>query len=161
MIEQRGLFILGDEKRLRWAIGNLIDNAIKYTLPGGSLTLEIKPEANGSAQLRIRDNGVGIQDDDRAHVFTRFYRGSPKTADGQIIRVPGMGQGLYITRQIIEAHGGKIRLKSSVGVGTAIYLALPLTAPVSMSLPIFEADMEGETVQLPESMLTDPGDRKK
>lgn len=161
MIEQRGLFILGDEKRLRWAIGNLIDNAIKYTLPGGSLTLEIKPEANGSAQLRIRDNGVGIQDDDRAHVFTRFYRGSPKTADGQIIRVPGMGQGLYITRQIIEAHGGKIRLKSSVGVGTAIYLALPLTAPVSMSLPIFEADMEGETVQLPESMLTDPGNRKK
>lgn len=155
MIEQRGLFVLGDEKRLRWAIGNLIDNAIKYTLPGGALTLEIKPEADGMAQLRIRDNGVGIHAKERSQVFTRFYRGTPVTSDGQVIRVPGMGQGLYIAQQIIEAHGGKIRLKSSVGVGTAIYLSLPLTAPVSMSLPLFEQDMDGETVQLPESMMVD------
>lgn len=152
MIEKRGLFVLGDEKRLRWAIGNIIDNAIKYTLPGGALTLEIKPDSDGMANLRIRDNGVGILKEERNYIFTRFYRGTPTSLDGQIIRVPGMGQGLFIARQIIEAHGGTIKLKSTQGVGTAVYLSLPLTS--GYEITYLEADMEGETVRLPESLLT-------
>lgn len=152
MIERRGLYVLGDEKRLRWAIGNVIDNAIKYTLPGGALTLEIRAEADGLANLRVRDNGVGIGSDERTQVFTRFYRGNPTTPDGQLIRVPGMGQGLYIARTIFESHGGCIYLKSTQGVGTAVYMSVPLTAPVRMELPHFDADMDGETVRLPEDV---------
>lgn len=153
MIEQTGLYILGDEKRLRWAIGNVIDNAIKYTLPGGALTLEIQEEEDGKAYLRVRDSGVGIARDERQYVFTRFYRGQPTAPDGTVIRVPGMGQGLHIARRIIESHGGTIQLKSSQGVGTAVYIALPLTAPVTIKLPHLEGDMDGETIQLPENMM--------
>jgi signal transduction histidine kinase len=153
IIERKGLFILGDERRLRWAIGNVIDNSIKYTLPGGALTLEIKDEEDGMAVLRVRDNGVGISRQDRLNLFTRYYRGVPVQPDGQPLRVPGMGQGLHISRQIFQAHGGSIQVKSSVGVGTAVYLRLPLTAPVGMTLPQFEADMDGETVRLPEDIL--------
>lgn len=155
IIERKGLHVLGDEKRLRWALGNIVDNAIKYTIPGGALTLEIQGETDGMANLRVRDNGVGIQKEDRQYVFTRFFRGTPATSDGTVIRVPGMGQGLHIARQIFESHGGMIRIKSTPGVGTAVYMSLPLTSPMSMELPQFEGDMEGETVQLPEGMLVD------
>jgi signal transduction histidine kinase len=147
-IEKPGLYVLGDERRLRWAIGNIVDNAIKYTPSGGALSLEIKDEEDGMARLRIRDNGVGIQPDELAHVFTRFYRGTPTTADGDVIHVPGTGQGLSVARQIIEAHGGRIHLKSAQGVGTAVYFTLPLTSPVSIELPYLNTDMEGETVRL-------------
>ncbi len=153
IIEQTGLFILGDEKRLRWAIGNIIDNAIKYNQPGGALTLEIKAEAEGMGHLRVRDNGVGIAREERQFIFTRFYRGTPVARSGVEIRVPGMGQGLHIARRIFEAHGGSIRIKSSQEVGTAVYMSLPLTAAEGMALPIMQFDMDGETVQLPENLL--------
>jgi signal transduction histidine kinase len=148
MIQARGLYVLGDDRRLRWAIGNLVDNAIKYTQPGGSVTLEIRGEANGAAQLRIRDNGVGIARHDQPMLFTRFWRGTPRTSEGRAIRVPGMGQGLYIARQIIEAHGGKIEVRSKPKVGTAVYFSLPTTASEGFQLPFFDSEMEGETTKL-------------
>jgi PAS domain S-box-containing protein len=148
-IEKQGLFVLGDERRLRWGIGNLIDNAIKYTLPGGALSLEIKGDEDGMARLRIRDNGVGIKPAELPEVFTRFYRGTPTMTNGHVIRVPGTGQGLAVARQIIESHGGMIHIKSTPGVGTAVYFTLPLTAPITVELPrLDETDMEGETVRL-------------
>ena len=153
MIEKRGLFVLGDEKRLRWAIGNIVDNAIKYTPAGGALTLEIKPDVDGMANFRVRDNGVGILKDERNYIFTRFYRGTPTSLEGEVIRVPGMGQGLFIAKQIVEAHAGKIKLKSTQGVGTAVYISLPLTS--GYELPYMETDMEGETVRLPESLMAE------
>jgi signal transduction histidine kinase len=148
VIEKKGLYILGDERRLRWAIGNILDNAIKYTLPGGKLTLEIKGEGEGRAHLRVRDNGVGIAAEELQHVFTRFYRGVPAAENGRVVFMPGMGQGLSIAKQIIEAHGGMIQIKSKPGVGTAVYFTLPLTSPVTMELPHLQMDMEGETVRL-------------
>ncbi len=155
LIEKRGLFVLGDERRLRWAVGNLVDNAIKYTLPGGKLTLEINGEAEGRALMRIRDNGVGISREELPHITTRFYRGTPLTADGDILRVPGTGQGLYVAKQVIEAHGGLLQVKSTVGVGTAVYFALPVTASVSYELPVLprEFDLEGETVRIQRNNL--------
>ncbi|MFW5708592.1 MAG: ATP-binding protein [Chloroflexota bacterium] len=156
LIEQRGLFILGDESRLRWALGNVLDNAVKYTPGGGAMTLEIKPEQDGNTVLRVRDNGTGILRDERNYVFTRFFRGTPTQTDGTVIHVPGQGQGLFVARQIIEAHGGNIRLKSTPGVGTAVYILLPLTEPQAVRLPAVEtADMEGETVQLPVTLMSD------
>jgi two-component system, OmpR family, sensor histidine kinase ResE len=150
IIEQKGLFVLGDEKRLRWAIGNILDNAIKYTPAGGALTLEIKGEEHpGMAFMRVRDNGVGVSQDDLPHLFTRFYRGTPTAADGTVIRVPGMGQGLSTAKTIFEAHGGSIKVKSSQGIGTAVYFALPITYAEMMQLPTMQSDYEGETMAMP------------
>jgi signal transduction histidine kinase len=64
------------------------------------------------------------------------------------LRVPGMGQGLNVARQIFEAHGGRIHIKSTQGVGTAVYMALPLTSAVTIELPYIDEDMDGETVLL-------------
>jgi signal transduction histidine kinase len=125
-IDRPGLQIVGDERRLRWALGNIIDNAIKYTPPGGKVSLEIKDEEDGFARLRVRDNGVGIAADELPNVFTRFYRGNPVSVTGRALRVPGTGQGLTIARQIIESHNGRIYLRSSPGVGTAVYFTLPM-----------------------------------
>lgn len=149
IIQTRGLYVLGDDRRLRWAIGNLIDNAIKYTQPGGSVTLEIRGEEDGAAQLRIRDNGVGIPKHEQSMLFTRFWRGTPRTPEGRVVRVPGMGQGLYIARQIIEAHGGKIEVRSKPAIGTAVYFSLPTTAAEGFQLPYFDSEMmDGETTRL-------------
>jgi two-component system, OmpR family, sensor histidine kinase VicK len=152
-IGKQGLLVLGDESRLRLAIGNILDNAIKYTPSGGTVTLEIKDEIEGAVHLRVRDNGVGINGEDMANLFVPFYRGTPTANDGTLIRVPGMGQGLPLAKQIIEAHGGIIRVKTRLGVGTAVYLALPLTAGVGFKLPINEpAMMEGDTVLIPDNV---------
>jgi len=151
MLEARGLFVLGDEQRLRYALGNLVDNALKYTESGGKLSIEVRGKDQNMLQLRIRDNGVGVRDEDLPHIFVRYYRGHPITPTGEIIHVPGMGQGLTDTQQIIQAHGGKIRIKSKVGIGTAAYIALPITASESYQLPIIEDDlMEGETMLIPD-----------
>lgn len=154
---QKGVFVLGDEKRLRWALGNLIDNAIKFTPPGGACTLEFKEEQNGQAVLRVRDNGIGIAKEERDLVFMRFYRGSSQTPEGRLLAVPGMGQGLYVAKLIVEAHGGRIWLKSTEGVGTAVYVSLPMTAPVGLEMPdaLASVDFEGDTVRLPEAFFVE------
>ena len=149
IIEKSGLYVLGQERRLRWAIGNVIDNAIKYTPPGGDLTLEIQDStANERAHLRVRDNGVGIARDELDHVFDRFFRGKPVTKDGRELRVPGSGQGLSSAKQIFESHGGSLSIKTKQWTGTAVYFTLPLTAEVSLELPQLPQDLEGETVQI-------------
>jgi signal transduction histidine kinase len=147
-VQRKGLMIRGDESRLRLALGNLVDNAIKYTPAGGTITLEIEREAEGSLHLRVRDNGVGIHEQDLKHLFTPFYRGTPTDETGQVLRVPGLGQGLTVARRIIEAHGGKIKVKSRAGAGTAVYLSLPLAVDVPALLPGEPFLHEGDTVVL-------------
>lgn len=148
IVNKPGLFVLGQEQRLRRAIGNLIDNAIKYTPPGGGVSLEVRGEdSSEQAHIWVRDNGVGIAPAEQAHVFAHFYRGRPVTSDGRQIRVPGTGQGLALARQIIEAHGGTLTLKSKQWVGTGAYVTLPLTASVSLELPLLH-DLDGETVRM-------------
>lgn len=149
VIEKNGLYVLGNERRLRWALGNLIDNAIKYTPPGGDVTLEIRKETGeDEAHLRIRDNGVGIAPKEMAHVFERFYRGEPVTREGRVIRAPGTGQGLSTARQIIETHGGTLALKSKQWMGTAAFITLPLTSSVSMSLPEKVNAQDGDGIRV-------------
>ena len=146
-IDRPGLQVVGDERRLRWALGNIIDNAIKYTPPGGKISLEIKDEEDGYARLRVRDNGVGIAADELPNVFTRFYRGNPVSVTGRALRVPGTGQGLTIARQIIELHNGRIYLRSSPGVGTAVYFTLPMAVYERGNLEYLD-EAEAETVQV-------------
>jgi two-component system, OmpR family, phosphate regulon sensor histidine kinase PhoR len=154
-IQRPGLHILGDERRLRWAVGNILDNAIKYTPPGGTVTLEINGESKGQAMMRVRDSGVGIADQDLPHVTTRFYRGNPTTQTGEIIRTPGMGQGLHTAEQIFSVHGGFLRVRSQVGAGTAVYFSVPVTSTQTLDLPRIVEDFEGETVKLPEGQMRD------
>lgn len=162
IVEKRGVFILGDESRLRWAIGNIVDNSIKYTPAGGVLTLEIREELDGMLHMRVRDNGVGISEQDLENIFVPFYRGTPIDRNGQVIRVPGMGQGLTLARQVIQAHGGAMKVKTRLSVGTAVYFALPVTSGDSYVLPLLdELGMEGETMLIPEDVEIDNLWRKK
>lgn len=125
-IKARGLKVKGDVQRLSWALGGVLDNALKYTPAGGTIVIQAREPDNGRVTIRVRDSGVGIKREELPHVFTRFYRGTPTNDDGRPLRVPGMGQGLALTRQIVEAHGGTVSVKSKPGSGTAVYVALPL-----------------------------------
>lgn len=113
----------GDPDRLKQLLLILLDNAIKYTPPEGRVALALRRNAT-SAEVTVRDTGVGIAPQDLAHVFDRFYRADPARA-----RDPGgTGLGLPIARWIAEEHGGRIELSSTPGEGTVVCLRLPIAA---------------------------------
>lgn len=151
LIAVKGLVTLGDEKRLRWAFGNLLDNAIRYTPPHGALTIEISETHEGSAILRVRDNGVGIAPHELKRVGEQFFRGSPITPDGKQLSQHGMGQGIFSAREIILAHGGTLQVRSKQFVGTAVYVRLPLTSTAHD--PRLLAMFEGETLPMGADVL--------
>ncbi len=113
--------VIGDGGRLRQAIANLIDNAVKYTAAPGRVTVSLGCD-NGWAAIEIRDTGVGITAEDLPHVCKRFYR-----ADRARTTLPssGAGLGLAICRSILMAHGGRITLHSTPGEGTCVRVELP------------------------------------
>ncbi|NJL95899.1 MAG: GAF domain-containing protein [Anaerolineae bacterium] len=114
--------VMGEEDRLRQVITNLVSNAIKYTLPGGSVWVEGRVEA-GYARLQVRDTGVGIAAEDQDRVWDRFERvANIKTAD-----VEGSGLGLPIVKMLVEAHGGAVGLESAPDQGSNFWFTLPLT----------------------------------
>jgi PAS domain S-box-containing protein len=108
-----------DGERLRQVIINLLSNAVKFSDPGGVVTVRAE-KRNGDLLLQVADQGIGIPEKDRKHLFERFYR-----ADGEVVR-GGTGLGLYISRQIIEAHGGRIWAESEPGRGSTFSFTLPL-----------------------------------
>jgi two-component system, OmpR family, heavy metal sensor histidine kinase CusS len=113
----------GNETQLRHVIYNLLDNAIKFTPSGGTVTAEVRPGTGGGpCSLCVRDNGIGIPEEDLPHLFERFYRGdkSRSRCDG----AGGYGLGLSICQAIVSAHGGEIRVESKLGQGTAVTVLL-------------------------------------
>ena len=113
--------VMGDEDRLKQLLLILLDNAIKYTSAAGDIRMRLQQDGSG-AELRIRDDGVGIPSGDLPHVFERFYRADPaRTRDPG-----GTGLGLPIARWIVEQHGGEIRLESEPGRGTEVIVRLPV-----------------------------------
>jgi two-component system sensor histidine kinase BaeS len=120
--------IRGDERRLAWAIGHLLDNAIHYTQPGGLITVRVGQRKREHLITDVIDTGVGISERDMAHVFERFYRGEARTREGKTIDPRGLGQGLYIARAVAEAHGGYLIASSTPGYGSKFTLGLPLRA---------------------------------
>jgi len=109
-----------DPRRLRWAVINLVRNAWQYTPTGGSVTLRLS-EHDGQVVLDVVDTGIGISPEDQKHLFSRFYRVTNVTADD----VRGLGLGLYVTRAIVEAHGGSIQIVSKKGFGSTFSVILP------------------------------------
>ncbi len=110
--------VWGDPVRLGQAVDNLISNAITFTQPGGRVAvgLGVQPDADGGDRVAISvsDTGIGIPADEMDQLFSRFFRASTATQ----FAVPGVGLGLTITRAIAAAHGGHIRVASTVGEGT-------------------------------------------
>lgn len=102
------------------AICNLFDNAIKYSSNPLKLKILTKNDENGIV-LKISDNGIGISSSDQKMIFEKFYR----VPHGNIHRVKGLGLGLFLVKQIIQAHKGKIELKSSFGNGSTFIIYLP------------------------------------
>lgn len=121
------LTVRGDRDRLRQLLLNLVDNAAKYNLPGGHITLALRP-VSGMAELSIANTGPGISPEVLPRVMDRFVRG----VDGQNRGIEGAGLGLAICRWIVQAHGGTIRVTSEPGVSTTVTVRLPL-APVTQS----------------------------
>jgi len=108
-----------DEFRLEQVVVNLLTNALRY---GGGKPVQVElTQLPGAAAIRVTDQGVGIAPEDRARVFEQFVR------VGDRLRAPGLGLGLYITKQLVEAHGGTISVESALGEGSTFTVALPMT----------------------------------
>lgn len=120
--EVNGIVVDGDGGRLRQVLGNLLDNAIKYTPAPGRVTMSVG-QKNGAAIIRVADTGIGIPESDLPKVFDRFYRADPARSASS---VPGAGLGLSICRSIIEAHSGTIQIESVPSSGTTVSVYLPL-----------------------------------
>lgn len=109
---------LGDESLLETVWDNLFTNALKYNKPNGSIQIELE-EFNDYVTIVFRDTGIGIKEDELPHVFERFYRADTSRSK------EGTGLGLTIVKQIVELHGGSIRVSSELGEGTQIFITLP------------------------------------
>ncbi|GMX58860.1 MAG: hypothetical protein MCSN_5140 [Candidatus Microsyncoccus archaeolyticus] len=113
--------VIIDEEKMSLAIYNLLDNALKYTVPEkGEIIISLE-EKDDSIIFKIKDNGVGIPKDQHQRIFSKFFRGD------NVIRMEteGSGLGLYTTKNIIESHKGKIWFDSDEGKGTIFYFSLP------------------------------------
>ena len=127
--------IVGDNRRLRWALGHLLENAINYTLEGGAIYFRVgEVTAQGRVLIRVEDSGVGISEVDLPHIFNRFYRGEARTPAGKTIDPRGLGQGLFIARAVAEAHNGFLAVESKPAVGSIFTLALPLRGSKSIAI---------------------------
>ncbi len=114
--------LAGDATALRQVVNNLLDNAVKFTPLGGSITVDLTAEAHGCV-LRVTDTGVGIAESDLPHVFEPFYRSEKLQSSERSHR--GTGLGLSICRAIVEAHDGSIQAESTPGRGAKFTVRLP------------------------------------
>jgi signal transduction histidine kinase len=116
-VPQDPIELRSDPAQLRRAIGNLIDNAIKFTPEGGAVTIELRKTA-GTIELCVQDTGIGIPEDDLPQLFSRFHRGRNATT------YPGNGLGLAIVKAIVEAHGGQVSA-ANTSPGARFCITLP------------------------------------
>lgn len=115
--------IQADREKVAVALHNLIANALKYTLAGGSVTVRVEADEK-QVTVSIADTGIGISDDDCLRIFDRFYRAK----DGRVDTITGTGLGLTIAREVARLHGGDIVVESQLNRGSTFTLALPLMA---------------------------------
>jgi PAS domain S-box-containing protein len=115
--------IHGDAAKLEQAIGHIVDNAVKFTAPGGAITVTLYQNRR-FIKGSIRDTGMGIPLDEQWTIFDRFYR----VSQGSSSIEKGTGLGLYIAKNVIEMHGGRIRVSSEVGKGSEFSFTLPMKA---------------------------------
>ena len=113
-------WIRGDREALGGALWNLLDNAVKYS-PDEKQVQVLVSGSNGNVEVSVRDRGCGIAREDVRRVFGRFYRGANAKAQG----TKGTGIGLAMVKDIVEAHGGTVRVRSAPGRGSEFTMVLP------------------------------------
>jgi len=119
----KGLTVLADKRELKRVLVNLIGNAIHYTPRSGKIVIHLNnPTGKNVVAVVVEDNGRGIPAQDISLLFQRFSQGTSRQ------RSSGSGLGLYLSRQIIEAHGGQIGVESEEGVGSRFFVELPVSA---------------------------------
>jgi len=111
-----------DGEAIEQVLDNLLDNAVKYSGNSKVVNIHIVMD-NGSIITSVQDYGIGIAKEDQVKIFERFYRADNK----QIHDIKGSGIGLTLVKEIIEAHGGKTQVDSSLGEGSTFYFYLPLS----------------------------------
>ncbi len=116
--------VTGDERRLKQAVYNLISNAIKFTPPGGRITVTATRQGDEVA-LQVVDTGIGIPPEDQPRVFEKFAQ------TGGTQRHGGAGVGMALVKSLIELHGGRVSLDSTPGQGTTVTCRIPVKGPVS------------------------------
>lgn len=134
-----GKVVQGDRDRLEQVLGNLLENAVKYSPDGSEILVNVE-ERGDTVVTTVCDRGIGIPADELGQVFERFHRGRQVSSTNY----GGLGLGLYITKQIVERHGGSIWVESREGSGTSFYFSLP-TAPAPVPAPPVPAQMAGRT----------------
>jgi two-component system sensor histidine kinase KdpD len=117
--------VMADRGRVQQVLGNLIDNAVKYSPAGGKIAITAE-RADSLVRVSVRDQGIGIPVDQLTSVFDRFHRGR----DPRISRVRGVGLGLPICRGIVEAHGGTIWAERAPERGTVVRFTLRVAQPL-------------------------------
>lgn len=113
--------VMADPPYLKQALINLVDNALKYSKPGGTVTVSLVTEKE-TAVLAVTDQGIGISDLDQHRLFTEFFR----TQEAQAMTHEGTGLGLVLVKHVMESFGGEIVVKSVLGKGSTFSLRLPL-----------------------------------
>ena len=107
-----------DYDRLRQVLVNLVENGLRFTQPGGTLTLGLSQQED-AVKFRVEDTGAGVAAEHLPHIFERFYKVDRSRRDR------GTGLGLAIVRQIVEAHGGQVSVESQEGLGSVFSFTIP------------------------------------
>ncbi len=113
--------VMLDLEKMQIAIDNFVRNAIRYTLRNGKVTVSLKCDKE-KIEFFVKDTGIGIPKDQQGRIFSKFFR----AANVMRMETQGAGLGMFITRNIIEAHGGKIWFESELGKGTTFYFTIPI-----------------------------------
>ncbi|HEX8127603.1 MAG TPA: ATP-binding protein [Pyrinomonadaceae bacterium] len=114
--------VRADRAKIRRVVVNLISNALKFTPKGGRVSVRVEPAGDGEVCISVSDTGVGIAPDDLPILFDKYEQARHRATRGE----KGTGLGLYITRQLVELHGGRIRVESEVGRGSTFSFTLPI-----------------------------------
>jgi len=133
-LDPRLPIVAGDRDRLIQVVSNIVNNAVKYSPEGGTVTLSSRSEER-YVLVSVTDTGLGIPQDEIGHVFERFRR----VRSGAAQSIPGTGLGLTIVKQIVEMHGGKIRVESAVGHGSSFHFTVPLAPENANALQLRHA----------------------
>jgi signal transduction histidine kinase len=119
-----------DADALRQAVSNLVDNAVKYSAAPGEVVVRLRRDG-AEARIEVADRGIGISREEQSRIFERFHR----VSTGLVHDIKGSGLGLSIVRHIVQAHGGRVSVRSQVGEGSTFTLHLPLAAAAAAARP--------------------------
>src|SRR5204862_7783711 len=122
--------VTADRDHLEQVLNNLVTNAIKYSPSGGAITIDVRPEDDGGVRLSVTDEGIGIPEKELDAIFGLFYRSPDRAARD----AAGMGLGLYISKEIVVRHGGRIWAESAGAKGSTLNVLIP-RVPIGATKP--------------------------